>query len=467
MDHYAGTAVMPRATIHQTAAYRDQALALYAQAFALVDEAAAAARKASPSGVYSLPTLSFERSYARSAEDFNEQVRQVVDKAVWTHVTDAHGITCLMDKTEREKLRGELDRDAPPFNADDCQSVVERLLGDRQLIFQRGLANAFSNLDRRFRSHDGFKIGSRIVLTQAFDAWGSWSRGHRDETVLDVERAFYLLDNKAPPTRLSGIVGLIADSRRANGFEASQFVVEDSYFKARVFQNGNVHLWFKRADLVRKVNLNLAAHYGAALGAGADVAGSNPAPRHGREMARGFDFFPSPAAVVARVLDEAGIAMPTERYTPQPVRVLEPSAGAGAFSRPAAEAGHVVTCVEVQPHLAAQLAATGLYANVVTDDFLALTSDRIGKFDRILMNPPFGDKADVDHVAHALTFLAPGGKLVAIMASGIEYRTDAHTVALRARIEALEGRICPLPALSFAEVGTNVNTVVVTVRAPG
>ena len=466
MHHYTSSAIMPRATIHEIAAHRDRALSLFAQAFDLVAQASDAARRASPSGVYSLPSLAFDRSYPLSAASFADKVRQTVDRAVWNHVTEAHGITSLMDKTEREKLRGELERDAPPFNAEDCQSVVERLIGDRKAIFQRGLANAFSSLDRRFRSHDGFKIGSRIVLTHAFDRFGSWSRGYRDETVLDVERAFHLLDGRSPPTRMSGIVGLIASGRRAQGYEASQFVVEDEYFKARVFQNGNIHLWFKRSDLVEKVNLNLADHYGAVLGAGADVATSNPGPKYGREVSRGFDFYPSPDAVVARVLDEADIHMPSERYVPKTMRVLEPNAGAGALSRPAAEAGHAVSCIEIQAQYADQLAATGRYAAVVVDDFLAVSPDRIGRFDRILMNPPFGDRADVDHVAHALSFLAPGGKLVAVMASGIEYRSDARTVALRDRIEALDGRISPLPALSFAEVGTNVNTVIVTVRAP-
>ncbi len=42
-------------------------------------------------------------------------------------------------------------------------------------------------------------------------------------------------------------------------------------------------------------------------------------------------------------------------------------------------------------------------------DFLAVTPDTLGTFDRILMNPPFERGADAEHVRHAFRFLTPGG----------------------------------------------------------
>ena len=39
-------------------------------------------------------------------------------------------------------------------------------------------------------------------------------------------------------------------------------------------------------------------------------------------------------------------------------------------------------------------------------DFLACNGD-LGKFDRILMNPPFADGADIKHIEHAIGFLKP------------------------------------------------------------
>jgi len=460
------SAIMIRATVHEIAAHRDRALALYEQALDLLAVAQDEARAAAPSGVYELPALGFSSSYQLSRADLLKRTQKTLDKAVWSHVIEAQGITSLMDKSERKKAREELEKDPPPFNADDCQAVMERLIADRQTIFQRGIANAFSALDRRFRSHDGFKLGSRIVLSYALQQFGSWTSYHHDETITDVERVFHLLDGKPQPDRRAGIVSKIEDGRRACGWEASAFMVEDDYFKVRVYRNGNVHMWFKRDDLVEKVNLNLADYYGATIGAGHAAASSKTTRDPGRGVARGYDFYPSPQAVADAVMHAAHIAPRSVRYEAAPMRVLEPNAGSGALARPAAFAGHAVTCVEVQAALADQLAAEGIYDEVVTGDFLAMTTSRLGYFDRIVMNPPFGGRADVYHVAHALDFLAPGGVLVAVMASGVDYRSDRATAELRRRIDDLGGRISNLPALSFESVGTRVNTVLVEVRAP-
>src|SRR3546814_19364458 len=99
-------------------------------------------------------------------------------------------------------------------------------------------------------------------------------------------------------------------------------------------------------------------------------------------------------------------------------------------------------------------------------DFLALTPDLIGSFDRIIMNPPFDRGRDIDHVNHAIEFLAPGGILVAIMSAGTEFKSDAKAAAFHAKIERYRARFRDLDPGSFASVGTMVNTVVLTLRKP-
>jgi hypothetical protein len=46
----------------------------------------------------------------------------------------------------------------------------------------------------------------------------------------------------------------------------------------------------------------------------------------------------------------------------------------------------------------------------------------LGKFDRVVMNPPFDHGADIKHVEHARKFLKPGGRLVAVVANGPRQR---------------------------------------------
>lgn len=453
------SALIARSTVVEMEAHRARALALYAQTFDKLQDAAAAHGAATMKGWVLATTLSTgryygDRSFAKSGdrEDFLEECRRQIDRAMWDHLIMSTGIERLMDKQEREAFRLQLAENPPEATCSNILATFERLAGDVQVIFQRGLAQAFSRLDRRFRSHDGFKIGARIVFNNAFSDghWNYYSK--KDEDLRDVERVFTVLDGKQQPDRGAGIIGTI-DAARPRGWGAQAFEADGEYFKIRVFKNGNVHCWFKRDDLVEKVNLVLADFYGATIGASPDVADR----KHevAQTPARNFGFFETPKAVGER-------AMEALRLQPG-MSVLEPSAGRAALADLARSAGGVVTCVEIQPENAGRLRALG-YPRVIQRDFLHTDPAALGTFDRILMNPPFDRGRDVDHVTHALKFLKPGGRLVSIMAAGVEYRTDRKTSDFRATLKRFGGEMRDLPFGSFAESGTNVNTVIVTLQ---
>ena len=147
-------------------------------------------------------------------------------------------------------------------------------------------------------------------------------------------------------------------------------------------------------------------------------------------------------------------------------RVLEPSAGTGnivrAVLREARQKGitlGAITAVEINEQLARVLATAG-EVTVIAGDFLAKTSEDLGgPFDRIVMNPPFTHGADIQHVQHALRMLAPGGRLVAVVADG-----PRQHERLRPLIEEMGGTWEPLPEGTFEGEGTSVRTALVVVE---
>lgn len=465
--------LISRATIDDVERKRNRALELHAAAFDALAEAFEAGAAAVSGYAGHGAKAAAERLQTRDDRapyntdprtHYLETVRKTTDRAVWKFLIDFMGLERIMDRTAQDQFREQLREDPPEATAANCYATFSALIGDAGLIFQRGVATAFSGLDRRFRSHDGFKIGSRVVLSYALTDWGSWNR-NQDEVLRDVERAFYQLDGGKPqPDRTAGIIGTWDAARRATGksLERAAFEAEDDYFRIRSFKNGNVHLWFKRKDLVEKVNLLLAEYYGAGLGVGPDAA--EPQHRNAVGPAKNFGLFETPEAIARRLLADAGVYTP-ESYSGRgypKLRVLEPSAGRGRIALPALAAGHDVVCVEFHGQLAMGLRQAGL-TQVVCDDFL-LVPPILQSFDAVVMNPPFDRGRDVDHVLHALKFLKPGGKLAAIMAAGVEYREDRQTVAFRTMVERMGGKFRDLPAGSFAESGTNVNTVILTIQ---
>lgn len=170
-----------------------------------------------------------------------------------------------------------------------------------------------------------------------------------------------------------------------------------------------------------------------------------------------FDFFPTPKKVVARLIELADI---------EPgMHVLEPSAGSGNIVRGVFDAAPVhITAVEADEARLVELHDNFFsWANTrlrtIHADFLSLTPEPI--YDRVVMNPPFSKRQDIQHVRHAVKFLKPHGKLVAVMAAGITFRTDRQSLEFQSLIGDYDGGIEKLPERSFEESGTSVNAVIV------
>jgi protein-L-isoaspartate O-methyltransferase len=160
--------------------------------------------------------------------------------------------------------------------------------------------------------------------------------------------------------------------------------------------------------------------------------------------------FPTPPELAARMVDEAAIR--------EGHRVLEPSAGTGNILRAIGDKPDKVA-VEINPALIRNLSlfgGSGLH--VIEGDFLEQNGN-LGKFDRIIMNPPFINGSDVKHIQHAMKFLRPGGRLVALCANGSRQRETLKPLA-----EGSGGWWEDLPEGTFKEQGTNVNTALLLIE---
>jgi len=172
-----------------------------------------------------------------------------------------------------------------------------------------------------------------------------------------------------------------------------------------------------------------------------------------RTIQQDYGYFPTPAPVVARLLEIAEIDTG--------MRVLEPSAGKGAIAYPCADLGAVVDCYELLAANFVALAGDLRLGPVRQMDFLAQAPEAV--YDRVCMNPPFAKQADIKHVLHALKFLKPDGLLVSVMSAGVTFRDDKLTQSFRDLIRAHGGDIEALDDGAFKESGTMVRTVIVNI----
>lgn len=478
-----GTAITANLEITKLCGQRDHALDLMTKALGLmsvatsyVEEAWKSKTAAADGKVFHPVDRREDAQYRRIFEPIDVEkslamFRAEMDAAIWMRVLEQTGMQRLMDTQARKEFFEQLSTNPPEVSEEAIASAIVGLAEDASLIFQRGIANVFTSLDRRFRSHDAFQLNARIILTNMFSEYGGINYyGDKRQQFIDVERVFAVLDG-ADPNGV-GLLDLIEKSRK--GYGRSQSVTESRYLRVRGFMNGNAHLWFMRPDLVQKVNEQLAEFYGKVLPDG--VAKEDPLPKSGLP-AKDLSFYATPPAVATKLVDGK-----LYRRDEGPIRILEPSAGTGNIVHAIFEraSSRYFSCgapllqidaVEIEPSRAAQLRRIkGI--SVYQENFLAMTPRPV--YDFIPMNPPFYGTHWMEHVRHAFAFLAPGGVLRTVLPSSVEFGSTKQHVAFREWALSVAGAkrwggdlwYEDLPAESFASSGTRVQTCILELHAP-
>jgi len=163
-------------------------------------------------------------------------------------------------------------------------------------------------------------------------------------------------------------------------------------------------------------------------------------------------YFPTPASVIEQMLEEAEIE--------DSHKVCEPSAGSGDILDAIKRCSNAdIEAFEINYTLMDILKGKG--HRVEQEDFLQVEPEI--KYDRILMNPPFENLQDIEHIQHAYKCLKAGGRLVAICSPSGFFRSGKKAEGFRLWFEEVRGSEQDLPENSFKASGTAVNTKIVII----
>lgn len=180
------------------------------------------------------------------------------------------------------------------------------------------------------------------------------------------------------------------------------------------------------------------------------LTGTNP------KAVTGFNLFQTPPEIAENM---AQIIL---KQIKKGSRIMEPSVGLGRLVEPFTK--EEVNDLKLQWEAVEESAEciralrTGLKRLQKTReaDFLQMSSiDLGGKFDAIIMNPPFKMGRDIKHINHAYSMLKTGGILVSLCYNGVKQNKELKPLATTWEV---------LPEKSFASEGTDASVALLTLK---
>jgi hypothetical protein len=206
--------------------------------------------------------LSVHNRY-NSAINFEEpdDVLSILQRSIWGLLVKRLGLQQFLSISAAAKLEEQLRKgDLPPLTAENVLAMAE---GFRQQIpdmLRASVREVFEWLtpQRRYdtyKTNSPFKVGRKVIMTRmvSVDSWSGWrvNYGGAEDRLSALENVFTSLDGKGcvTKTHYSALSTAIKAQPKAETCEG-----ETPYFKFRGFKNGNLHVTFKRLDLLKRFN---------------------------------------------------------------------------------------------------------------------------------------------------------------------------------------------------------------------
>lgn len=178
-----------------------------------------------------------------------------VNRQAWRRLMSVTGLSKTFDSKAMDEFDKALEKSPViEFTAANAKATIERLAGDQDLMFSRGLVGLFKSLSGNYRSNSAFKVNKRSVIKNVIcSRWGGMQHGASD-ACNDLSRVVCALTGQDyQPFKMWGEW----ESCYKKGAD-----YKDNYISVKFFQNGNGHLYIHDAGLLNRINGVIAEWFG-------------------------------------------------------------------------------------------------------------------------------------------------------------------------------------------------------------
>jgi len=192
--------------------------------------------------------------YKRPGEYLKETKRRV-RKAAWRRVVQITEVDKLMSEKRRDQFNKALEDDAlPELTIDAIYDQIQAFSQNAEALREEMVKEVYAFLrpHSAYVTNSPFSVGKQVIITNmvehTYDGRFHVTYYSKGQNLIQLDRLFHVLDGKGAP---GGYVSELTDGINMSGHDG---YAETEYFKVKCYHNGNIHITFKRLDLVAVLN---------------------------------------------------------------------------------------------------------------------------------------------------------------------------------------------------------------------
>lgn len=201
-------------------------------------------------------TVNYDRH--RSYDHNIDHIIAHMSREAWGLIINRLGIKAVMSIKKRQEYERKLESgDLPEIHEDLIFGLICSMVSEAPNFAAEAAKEVYDWLrpskgwGGEYKTNNAFKVGRRVILVWTI------SRGYgneryrvnynKDQHILALDSVFHLLDGKGILKEHRGpLHKAISEAQTGKG--------ETEYFRFKCFKNGNLHLEFRRLDLVKQLN---------------------------------------------------------------------------------------------------------------------------------------------------------------------------------------------------------------------
>ncbi len=185
---------------------------------------------------------------------------EVLKRDVWKTLVDRLEVRRMLSVARAKELDEQLDKgELPDVTVENVFAFAQGFANNLDKMLEEAVQEVFEFLRpggraAEYKTNSQLEVPRKVILPWAVDSWGYGghpfhvSYGHHADRLRALENVFSALDGKGSITKSHN--GLLIDAIN----QSPDGKAETDYFKAVCFKNRNLHLEFKRLDLLARLN---------------------------------------------------------------------------------------------------------------------------------------------------------------------------------------------------------------------